>query len=537
LMGAGIFFVIPRVRAGYLSGFDLQPSLMSGFTDDVELGEAGQVQLSNTVVMRIQVDGDPALAQNLHWRGVVLTTFNGRRWYTEDHGPAAITQGLNGWIDVNTLSPEARRYAMPLRYTVFLEPIASDAIFVAAEPTRLRGNFIGGSDQRGLRRSYLVMDKTGSLSNPFHNFGGIRYDAVSQLRRIPPAALRDASTDYPEAVRSTYLQLPHLDPRIPALAKTITAKAPTPFDKARAVEAYLRTHYAYTLDLADPGAADPLAYFLFTRRAGHCEYFAAAMTVMLRSLGVPARYVNGFLGGEYNDVGDDYIVRARDAHSWVEIFFPGYGWLTFDPTPPSNDQVNGVLAQLGLYWDWVDMQWSEWIINYDFFHQYTLARDMQLASRNWTQQLRAGFFRTRDAGIARLRRLQAAATAAPGWFLILPAVLALGLLLLCSDSLRERLLLAWRLRARRNSLPPHAAALPYRHMLRLLEQKGWTKSPAQTPSEFAVSLPPGDLFEPVGELTRLYQAARFGGHNANSGRVAALLARIQGALRARPAPS
>ena len=165
------------------------------------------------------------------------------------------------------------------------------------------------------------------------------------------------------------MQLPSLDLRVPELAKQITARASNPYDQARSIEAYLHSHYGYTLDLSGPpqGAGDPLSYFLFQKRAGHCEYFAAAMTVMLRTLNIPSRYVNGFQTGEYNDVAGDLVVRASDANSWVEAYFPGFGWLTFDPTPPSNDvKSQGLLSQLSHYWDWFELQWSELVINYDF---------------------------------------------------------------------------------------------------------------------------------------------------------------------------
>ena len=171
------------------------------------------------------------------------------------------------------------------------------------------------------------------------------------------------------------------------LPKQITAHADNPYDKARAIEGYLRSHYGYTLDLTGPPQADPLAYFLFQKRAGHCEYFAAAMTVMLRSVGIPARYINGFLTGEYNDVGGDFVVRASDAHSWVEVYFPAFGWLTFDPTPPSDEKPPGFFATLGHYWDWFELQWSEWVINYDFVHQFTLAQNLQRVSRDWTERV------------------------------------------------------------------------------------------------------------------------------------------------------
>ena len=353
---------------------------------------------------------------------------------------------------------------------------------MAAEPVRIRGQFVtdAPAGSRLARRTYLVMDRTGSLSNPFHNFANVRYDAVSELPQVPAQILRAAGTDYDQSTRNLYLQLPRLDPRIPALARQIAGKARNPFDQATAIEQYLRGHYGYTLDLTGTPPADPLAYFLFERRAGHCEYFAAAMTVMLRSLGVPTRYINGFLPGEYNSVGDDFIVRARDAHSWVEVFFPGYGWITFDPTPGNEASESGMLAQAALYWDWFEMQWTEWIINYDFFHQYTLAQNLQRASRNWTTDFGRSFDHARNAGIAWTRRWQQRITKLPIWLLVPLLLLGAGLAGSAATPLRERLLLAWRLRGMARaarSIPPHAAALSYRRMLsQMLEKRGWRKS-------------------------------------------------------------
>ena len=140
----------------------------------------------------------------------------------------------------------------------------------------------------------------------------------------------------PSPIRQVYLQLPRLDPRVKRLADEITAGSQNEYDKAANIQRHLMSHYAYTLDLSGTHGEDPLADFLFVRRAGHCEYFASAMTVLLRAEGIPARYVTGFSPGEYNDVGGDYIIRESDAHAWVEVYFPGYGWITFDPTPPGD---------------------------------------------------------------------------------------------------------------------------------------------------------------------------------------------------------
>ena len=144
-----------------------------------------------------------------------------------------------------------------------------------------------------------------------------------------------------------YLQLPRLDPRVAPLAEQITASEGNNYDKAVALERYLRTHFGYTLQLGRSAQRDPLAYFLFERKQGHCEYFASAMAVMLRTLRIPSRVVNGFRTGEFNDVTSQYLVRASNAHSWVEAYFPGYGWISFDPTPAAPARGQNGMGPVG----------------------------------------------------------------------------------------------------------------------------------------------------------------------------------------------
>ncbi len=161
-------------------------------------------------------------------------------------------------------------------------------------------------------------------------------------RRLPPDALREAGTDYSDSLRDQSLPaVAHARPeRIPELAKQITARADNPYDKARAVEelsAFALRLYTGSYPVP-PLKLTPLPTSYSKKRAGHCEYFAAAMTVMLRSVGIPARYINGFLTGEYNDVGGDFVVRASDAHSWSGGLFSlgPDGWLTFESDASSG---------------------------------------------------------------------------------------------------------------------------------------------------------------------------------------------------------
>ncbi len=523
VIGGLIFFLIPRFTAGYMSAFNLQPTLMTGFTDNVELGEIGVIKQSSEVVMRIRVQGDDAArAQEIHWRGMILTNFDGKRWFTPPVDSIVVTPDGSGAYQLGVAPLPADSFYL-LRYTVLMEPVATDAIFVAARPTTIWGRF--GADSGGDRaRSYLIFNRTGTLLNPFHNSAAVHYDAVSQIPTVPPQKLRDATAVYPPDISSTYLQLPRLDPRIKQLAERITAHAPTPYDKASNIALYLRTRFGYTLDLSDMNHRDPLAYFLFVKRAGNCEYFASAMVVMLRTLGIPARYATGFLAGEYNDLAHDYIVRGSDAHSWVEAYFPGYGWITFDPTPPGDEKHNGAFARLGMYWDWFQFSWNEWIINYDFAHQLSLARNIHESSRAWSDRASQYYQAKRRETIDRLKLWQERLSNSP---YSLPGALVFLILMLIyfrGRAMGGFVAIRWSLRAHREGqLPPDLAAFEYRQMLRLLERRGWRKSAAQTPLEFAASIRVPEFAGPVAEITEMYQSARFGSHPADARRVISLL--------------
>lgn len=530
VVGGVIFFLIPRFTAGYLSAFNLRPTLMSGFTDNVTLGEIGIIKQSTAVVMRIRIQGDAARAQEIHWRGGVLTDFDGKRWFTPTPRPHILVPDSAGAYQLGIAPLPPNSYFL-LRYTILMEPVATDAIFIAPHPITVWGHF--GIDSRfGSPRNYLISDDNGSLLNPLHNGAPVHYDAVSEVPMVSRQQLRDTSTDYPSDVRAAYLQLPPLDPRISELAQQITTHDATPYDKAADLERFFHTSFRYTLDLSGMNRPDPLSYFLFTRRAGHCEYFASAMVVMLRTLGIPARYVTGFLPGEFNDVAQDYIIRASDAHSWVEVYFPEYGWITFDPTPPGEAKHAGLFARMGMYWDWFQFSWNEWVINYDFTHQLSLAHGVHESSASWSQRISDSYREERRRAVNFLKVTQARLSTSP---YSLPGALIFLLALLVyfrGRALGGFVAVRWRLRARREGhLPSELAAFEYRQMLRLLERRGWRKSPAQTPLEFAASIRVPEFAGPVAELTQLYQSARFGAAPADARRVSSLLAALKSLRR------
>ena len=202
-----------------------------------------------------------------------------------------------------------------IHYRVLMEPIGTNVFFLAPWARRVSGAYRAVQIDRGGAVYDLDGERAVSL-----------YEADSDISAPSPEQLRAAGDDFPASLLA-YLQLPELDPRIPQLAAQVSGSASNNYDKAVALEQYLKTNYVYTLQLPGSPVADPLANFLFERKQGHCEFFASSMAVMLRTLRIPARLVNGFVNDEFNDLTGNYVVRAKDAHAWVEAYFPGYGWI------------------------------------------------------------------------------------------------------------------------------------------------------------------------------------------------------------------
>ena len=160
------------------------------------------------------------------------------------------------------------------------------------------------------------------------------YLVTSSVSAAEPEQLREAGTDYPLPVIIRYTQLPaELPQRVKDLGASLTADAETPYDKALAVEAHLRT-LPYTLEVEPPPFdADGVDHFLFEQGQGYSEYFASSMTVLLRSAGVPARVAVGYTTGDAIEQAGSYAVTDSHSHAWVEVYFPGYDWIPFEPTP------------------------------------------------------------------------------------------------------------------------------------------------------------------------------------------------------------
>jgi transglutaminase-like putative cysteine protease len=505
-LAAVLFFIIPRYRTGYFTGMGMEAQNITGFTESVNLGDLRKILRSSVVVMRVKVvDGSARSFQGIKWRGVALNSFDGKHWYNDNTKlrpltPVAPSERPGEW-DFQFDSDDAWHNLVhhPLRYRVLLSPLSTDVLFAAAVPRQLTGHF-----------RLINLDETDSLHNPQHGYAPLGYDMVSETGLPSPTELRRASTEYPSDLRLLYLNLPQLDPRIAQLARQVSVSATNPYDRALAIEKHLRSTFGYSLDPPAIEPKDPIGSFLFKSKQGYCEYFAAAMAVMLRTLGIPSRLVNGFQTGSYNRVGKDFVVRARDAHSWVEVYFPPYGWVPFDPTPADPNPV--LPGALDDYLDTAGLFWNEWVINYDFAHQVRLAGELEQNSRRFQRDVRQRFFHFQRQGVRAAYGIEAGLMSHKLLvLLIMSAILAALLAVEQGLTLAElRLRWAWKFGGESLKLGPREATLTYARFLKVLRKRGFRKTPAQTPREFALSFAGSHLSTGVQEFTRLYNSVRFG---------------------------
>jgi transglutaminase-like putative cysteine protease len=508
-LAAPIFFFIPRLSASALAraGNGGGGAMLIGFSDEVTIGEFGRLQQTEQVVMRVRVE-DPYAARNLYlrWRGVALDEFDGHTWRRTPPPNAPEKTYLkpdeHNAFQFGT-TPSIERLTTQ---SFFVEPNDTPILFAAARAVALQGAL-----------PYIGRDSEGALSTRPHTSERIAYRVYSDTTGTPLEALRSDRQPYTRPVAERYLQLPaRVDPRIEKLTRSLIAETDNRYDAARVVEQYLRNDFRYSLDLEARGD-DPLADFLFRVRAGHCEYFATSMAVMLRSVGIAARVVNGFQMGEYNDAADVYTVRQSDAHSWVEAYFPQTdSWVAFDPTPsagrPGHAQQTGLRGAFGKYAEALEMFWIQWVVDYDRQDQQQLATTVR---RNlWsfrhtgtrfvgslTARLSAFWSRASTLLSAKGRPL----AVAPALLLLLAVAVVLGCFFVARRrgfSLRRKLK-EWRGAGAR----PSAVAF-YERMTRALAARGLNRAPHQTPLEFAGAL---DVPEAL-LVTRSYNRVRFGAH-------------------------
>lgn len=367
-----LFFVFPRVGGAGFGGNLNSLSNFTGFSDSVRLGEIGRLQQSDQIVMRVQVKkNDGKEVRNLRWRGVALDTFNNQTWHKSR--PQYLEPFVKNDSDYFLIdSPKDGNQLVT--QTVYLEPIDTPILFTLAHPIALRGNF-----------QIVNKDLEGSLLAPRGNTGRISYEIVSDNSLPNESDLRKDDSPYPMTI-NRYLQLPdNLDERIKQFTGEIIAKsgAKGRFEQAKAVETYLKNNFAYSLDMK-AGGKDPLADFLFNVREGHCEYFASSLAIMLRTQGIATRIVNGFQSGEYNETADVFVVKQKDAHSWVEVYFPKERvWIPFDATPAAGQfeqgASNSISSSFNKVLETLETYWIQYVVSYDNHGQRSLFNSLRNA--------------------------------------------------------------------------------------------------------------------------------------------------------------
>ena len=510
LLTGGLFFLLPRTAQAAFRHLVPQRYHLPGFSNEMTLGEIGEIQRRQTAVMHVRI-GDGRQPSGLKWRGTALARFDGKRWYNPPD-PGTLVRVTDGVVQLSDIDQQRRR-GERIRYEVQLSAMATDALFLAGTPELLRIN-----------APLVVRTATDGLRAGFAHSDGLRYGAYSFREETagPYDLPRGAALTPPPG--AGYLQLPKIDARIPVLAQSIAAASRSDGERARAIETYLRANYRYTLRLLDHEVPDPLANFLFERRQGHCEYFASSMTVMLRTLGIPSRVATGFQSGVYNPVSGWYLIRASDAHSWVEAFLPGRGWTTFDPTPPSQDVTPlSLWARMGFYLDAADTFWQDWVLSYNLDRQLTLASEMETSGRSfgsdWIASVRATELRWRKWAVGDGRNYSAATLAAvllavAAWWAG-PRAWAWG-----RGAVRVR-------RVRQGQAEASDATLLYGRMLKHMRRRGFEKPGWVTPAEFARMLPATESAVLVNEFTSAYNDLRFGARPGAAAHMISLLERIE----------
>jgi transglutaminase-like putative cysteine protease len=501
---AVVFFIFPRMTIGGMRRAS-RASPVAGLGDRVDLSRAGTVADDPRVALRVRLDPPPPGEPRdlgMHWRARSLSRWTGQGWQAQE----------GGIIPATRLPPRPRLGRPPVLLSADVEVVGTfaDGVVFTPEGWPLSVDFRRPGPARPAPQR-LYRNAAGDLFYQPVDGNDLRY-VVAVDREVPDlGALRGRGQRYAAWLAPDLAVPPELDARVGALARRL-GEGKDPADAAAAIERWLAAALRYTREL--PGEVqDPIVDFLFVRRAGHCELFSSAMVLMLRVLGIPARNVTGYFGGRSTDAGY-YAVRAGDAHSWVEAYFPEVGFVRFDPTPPSarGSIQESAWARMVLFWDALEQRWRALVVEYDLISQAQAVRRMgQLLSE--TGRRLSG-----KSGAAGRLRLVA------GTLLVLLLAGALG----------------WAVqRLRQRGRPGRQAALTadQRRALRLwraararLRRAGIPASPGTTPGELARKAPG------AGELAAAYARARWGGARLSGREAHSLLRGLDAWLRDRVAP-
>lgn len=346
-------------------------AVSAGFSNSVSLDQYGTTISDNpTVVLRVEFpSGAPASVEGVHIKGKSFDLFTNNRWYD-----TPTTTGIPG------RSSDYQHWEGERVYQRYFDVGTGSDVIFGLHPILVTDAV-----------SNIRISRTMDGEYQFRGNDTPIYEIQSVLGRPSAETLRSAPPIADSVAVGSYLQLPSLDPRVRELADSLTSGKETQYDKVVAITNYLRNEFSYTLELPSSRAEAGLDYFILERREGHCEYFSTALAIMLRMVGIPTRNVNGFLGGDWNPSAQYLVVTQNQAHSWTEVWFPEFGWVTFDATPSSDglDEESaaalnrGALSPVRLWLDQMQHRWTKFILEYDLSRQQELVQTVIQNLERW----------------------------------------------------------------------------------------------------------------------------------------------------------
>lgn len=479
LVSVAIFLVLPRASGSSLLGSirEDRDKRATGFSENVALGTFSEVVQNPAIVMTVESER-PAL-----WRGGVLDYYEGGVWY----GAARYQQRQPHEV----MPAPANRREVKRRFEIFDVRLTGFRLFSSGtiisirqfnEIWKPRVNDVYSTVMithvetiENCRGGYEVVSDAGEFTGA-GEFRNRRWPVPTSPSRLIPES-------------DLFLQLPaDLSARVKNLALEITRGLNSPEEKADAVQRYLSSGYTYTLKNLNSGRTQALEYFLFETKAGHCEYFASSMAILLRCAGVRTRVVQGFAPGTL--VNGKYVVRLSDAHLWTEVFFPGKGWKSYDPTPGQDDRLNR--GQPMSQFEMLKLNWQSYVLNYD--------RGMQLAVFQGLNNRFAATFKMIKDGAPSARNA-----------LIVLLGVSLAALAIRYRGILGQFRLRFKMSGDRNVELGKVAGY-FRQYLKLIARKGYKRGPATTPNDLLAALErdKAPVLDDAALLTGLFYRTRFG---------------------------
>lgn len=345
---ATIFFVfLPRSPFSLFSGLSFTSSAKTGFTEEINLEKVKDLLESSDVAFRVLVE--MPFTFRPYWRGIVYETYGDGRWSVFSLPKEKTTNSFS----LGTLGK--------IKQVFYLEPYDGSSLFTLEYPCKLA---IKAKWPQVIR---VWENLTFSLTHMVTK--RMRYEVYSNsISYLPKEYLPN---------KNIYLQVPQdIKQKLRELARSlIRNRVSDNLEIAGIINQYLHSQaFQYSLQAPRKETLDPIIQFLFHTHKGWCEHFASAFVLLLRSIGIPARVVGGYVGGQWNALGHYYLVRQSDAHTWAEVWQNGKGWVRFDPTPISHKSYSQFF--LTKFMDYLRLRWYAYIINYDFALQHKIIRHL-----------------------------------------------------------------------------------------------------------------------------------------------------------------